>query len=599
MSTSSEIKQRASALAEKTDVNSITPKEVGGIMFDLASHSENVLRNSGTLGIRKVYKSVAAMEADATEPVDLWGEPIKKGNLVVIYDGTDNGVDNNKIYAFMKPGWELATKLDAAYATKSEMDAKLSELASEVGAKIDVIDAKGVAEAVIDSENRILEARDIRGKKTVYTDVEVKGEFKNKNTPSKEELNSFNEWMDSSQNAEVLVDYSSKVLEKRDKKGKKTVYTDVEVKGKLSSNGKVLIEEEIANSLSTDYSNKWLDVTTDNGGKVIEGINTKGEKYINKLYSNESMILQNPYFGKVLTYIGDSLSYGSKWAKYIKKCLGMVVNGTDIGGTSISGSANTCYWQNNRVNQLDLKASVVVIQGGTNDIGAITESGKCDKSNYNTNTFCGAFNVLLSKLYYKYLKLSKGYYDAVDYSGVTQVEIAHKSLPIYVILPPKMLYNGDEFNYDEHLSGLQKRRNDLIELCNYWGIDYVDGYNIGYNYMTNESSDTVHGAMEFFDRLSSKIVHKMIENSFDSSFLEATYSTYGITVDNKTSIVVKVQNQGRAYSTVRVLFTSLPNEVVITDSDNNNIPFSWIDRTNNFSLSFEMPENSVKISINN
>lgn len=123
MSTSSEIKQRASALAEKTDVNSITPKEVGGIMFDLASHSENVLRNSGTLGIRKVYESVAAMEADATEPVDLWGEPIKKGNLVVIYDGTDNGVDNNKIYAFMKPGWELATKLDAAYATKAELDA--------------------------------------------------------------------------------------------------------------------------------------------------------------------------------------------------------------------------------------------------------------------------------------------------------------------------------------------------------------------------------------------------------------------------------------------------------------------------------------------
>ena len=128
MGTSAEIKQKAIALAEKTNVNSITPKEVGGIMYDLASHSENVLRNGGTLGIRKVYESVAAMEADSTNPKDFWGDPIKKGNLVVIYDGTTTGVDNNKIYAFMKPGWVLATKLDAAYATKAEMDAKLSEL---------------------------------------------------------------------------------------------------------------------------------------------------------------------------------------------------------------------------------------------------------------------------------------------------------------------------------------------------------------------------------------------------------------------------------------------------------------------------------------
>lgn len=139
MATSSEIKARAKALAEKTDVNSITPKEVGGIMSDLASHSENVLRNGGTLGIRKVYESVSAMEADSTNPVDFWGNPIKKGNLVVIYDGTTTGVDNNKVYAFMNPGWELSTELDAGYATrreitelKDETDTKLSELGSEV-----------------------------------------------------------------------------------------------------------------------------------------------------------------------------------------------------------------------------------------------------------------------------------------------------------------------------------------------------------------------------------------------------------------------------------------------------------------------------------
>ena len=41
MATSSGIKARAKALAEKTDVNSITPKEVGGIMYDLGSYGEH------------------------------------------------------------------------------------------------------------------------------------------------------------------------------------------------------------------------------------------------------------------------------------------------------------------------------------------------------------------------------------------------------------------------------------------------------------------------------------------------------------------------------------------------------------------------------
>lgn len=121
METSEDIKKRALELSEKTDSNSITPKEVGGIMHDLASLGENAIRNGGTLGIRKVYESVAAMEVDNISPVDLWGNPIKKGNLVVIYDGTTTGTDNNKVYAFMNPGWELATYLDAGYATRSEV----------------------------------------------------------------------------------------------------------------------------------------------------------------------------------------------------------------------------------------------------------------------------------------------------------------------------------------------------------------------------------------------------------------------------------------------------------------------------------------------
>jgi lysophospholipase L1-like esterase len=67
------------------------------------------------------------MEADKN-PKDFWGNPMKKGNLVLIYDGTTTGLDNNKIYVYMNPGWEFATYLDAGYPTRQEF----SELGSEV-----------------------------------------------------------------------------------------------------------------------------------------------------------------------------------------------------------------------------------------------------------------------------------------------------------------------------------------------------------------------------------------------------------------------------------------------------------------------------------
>lgn len=121
MATSTDIKKRALELASKTDINSINPQEVGGLFYDITGYGEEVQRNGGTLGIRKVYASVSAMEADSTSPVDMWGNPMRKGNLCVIYDGTQEGIDNNKVFAFKDPGWEIATHVDAGYATRSEL----------------------------------------------------------------------------------------------------------------------------------------------------------------------------------------------------------------------------------------------------------------------------------------------------------------------------------------------------------------------------------------------------------------------------------------------------------------------------------------------
>ena len=122
MATSTDIKNRADALSRKTDSNSITPEEVGGLFYDIADLCEAAIRNGGTLGIRKVYTSISAMEADSTAPTDLWGNPMRRGSLCVIYDGTTTGTDNNKIFAFTDPGWQIATHLDAAYATREMVE---------------------------------------------------------------------------------------------------------------------------------------------------------------------------------------------------------------------------------------------------------------------------------------------------------------------------------------------------------------------------------------------------------------------------------------------------------------------------------------------
>jgi hypothetical protein len=137
---SNDIKRRAIELSQKTNSETIPPSEVGGIMYDTVSYMEDVQRNGGSLGIRKTYTSVSAMNADVN-PVDSEGNPLKKGMIVNIYN-PDNAADpdNNKVYAYNAPGWVLTSKLDAGYATKAETDAKFSELEKNINKNTNITD---------------------------------------------------------------------------------------------------------------------------------------------------------------------------------------------------------------------------------------------------------------------------------------------------------------------------------------------------------------------------------------------------------------------------------------------------------------------------
>lgn len=126
--TATDLKKRAIALAEKTKIDSVTPEEVGQLSNDIVEYIENVEINGSSLGIRKTYTSVSAMEADSTAPKDDKGVLLRRGMLVNIYNQEDpESADNGKVFSFQNPGWAFRGTIDAGYATRDE----LTELESQ------------------------------------------------------------------------------------------------------------------------------------------------------------------------------------------------------------------------------------------------------------------------------------------------------------------------------------------------------------------------------------------------------------------------------------------------------------------------------------
>ena len=103
--------KRAKELKEKSQVDSITPEEVGKLHEDTLAYIASLEQSADGLGIKKVYQSKSAMEAD-TDPVGTNGKALRYGQLVSIYDDANaDSSENGNIYAFQKPGWLLMGKV--------------------------------------------------------------------------------------------------------------------------------------------------------------------------------------------------------------------------------------------------------------------------------------------------------------------------------------------------------------------------------------------------------------------------------------------------------------------------------------------------------
>lgn len=135
MTTITELQARARALSSRTETDSITPEEVGGLQRDSIDYMAELERSGKSLGIRKVYASVDEMEAAGTSPVGEDGKALKYGQLASIYHAGNAGTENGNIYAFQNPGWLLVGNV--------------------AGQKVDIVQSAGDSESAAMSQKAV------------------------------------------------------------------------------------------------------------------------------------------------------------------------------------------------------------------------------------------------------------------------------------------------------------------------------------------------------------------------------------------------------------------------------------------------------------
>lgn len=263
-----------------------------------------------------------------------------------------------------------------------------------------------------------------------------------------------------------------------------------------------------ANYIRIDYTDTWINVV-DN--QSIDYINifqlSDGDNY-SGFFLTDCKPLTNYWHNKIGDSIGDSITGQGFFQKYVKNYFGLqYFYNHGIGGTKMSGETTEhgdAMWMDSRVNALSPYADFITVMGGQNDTNV--EIGNVDISNSDTDTYCGAFNVLISKLLYKYCKCT-GYYSGIDYSGITQIDIAK-----YVTVIPMT-----PFYVPNTTSKLEEKADAIRKLSQMWSLKIADlksecGSNFGVADIYWET-DRTHPLESFHRDRIAPIIISVMENN--------------------------------------------------------------------------------------
>ena len=197
-------------------------------------------------------------------------------------------------------------------------------------------------------------------------------------------------------------------------------------------------------------------------------------------------------FGKIINYFGDSNTANGRYQTFVNRQNGVINSYTSgVGGSNVAGSREDAFWQDARINTLHDDADIIYIMGGTNDSANSRNIGEATLANHTTTTFIGAYNVVISKIYYKYLNDTTGYYagDGVDYSCVTRAT-DKKQILIVLGTPP---FTSDS-TYTNN-GKMQEIIEAVKQVGNMWGLPVVNVWgdaNLNAINYPDYYTDTVH-----------------------------------------------------------------------------------------------------------
>ena len=127
-----ELQQTANRLRQITEANSISPEDAFGLQSDVLKYLADIERNADGLGIRKVYGSVAAMQADSQNPIGGNGKALRFGQLVAIYDAEDKDQEGSgDVYAYQKGNGGSAWLLIGNIANIGALEQSLKEVIND------------------------------------------------------------------------------------------------------------------------------------------------------------------------------------------------------------------------------------------------------------------------------------------------------------------------------------------------------------------------------------------------------------------------------------------------------------------------------------
>ena len=198
---------------------------------------------------------------------------------------------------------------------------------------------------------------------------------------------------------------------------------------------------------------------------MLEG--SDADAFVSRVMRNKT---KSWYNGKKFAFFGDSITHLDTYSYLINNFAPSSVSDCGISGTMIGGVNENAMWQDVRINALPMDADVIHIMGGTNDAFGNIPIGEVSIANYDTRTFVGAYNVLLSKVFYKYFRNTTGKYSAgIDYSGITKITSDRYSGFPYIIIATPFYSINLQNNGSDYADAIK-------EIAKMWHIPCVDHY---------------------------------------------------------------------------------------------------------------------------